>query len=406
MSQKSDTIQITHTYGKFYLQFIISNKTLAKQGLFGIFLMTLKLGIVGLPNVGKSTLFNALTRKSVPAENYPFCTIDPSVGIVAVPDDRLWKLSQFSESVKTVPAAIEFVDIAGLVEGASKGEGLGNKFLSHIREVDAILELVRIFSTKGGKEITHVYGEIDPLRDIKVINMELILADLETTEKRKSNLARDVKRGDKQAIIEDAILTKLIEVLSAERMANTLSWIPEEQKIVQQLNLLTAKSFIYGLNKRTGGANLDETDPEKFKELCSEIEKTGSQWVVLDAKIEHELSEFEGEEKNIMRTEIGHTSDGVDDLIRASYKLLGLATFFTTGVDETRAWTVPVHATAPEAGAAIHGDFKERFIRAEVIFWSDLLESGSYGKAREKGLVRTEGKEYVVKDGDVIEFKI
>lgn len=378
--------------------------------------MSLSIGIVGLPNVGKSTLFNALTKKSVPAENYPFCTIDPSVGVVAVPDERLYKLADFSQTQKTIPAAVEFVDIAGLVEGASKGEGLGNKFLAHIREVDAILEMVRIFAVDDGKEtINHVYGEIDPLRDIKVINMELILADLETVEKRISNLQKDVKRNDKIALAEESVAKKIHAVLLQEKMANIVSLTDEEEKIAKQLNLLTRKKFIYGLNKRADGKNLDITDPERFKSICTEIESYGSEWVIIDAKTEHELSDFEGLDKQDMRKAIiGYDlsdealveADGIDTLIKKSYKLLGLATYFTTGEKETRAWTIAEHSTAPVAAGAIHTDFEKKFIRAEVVFWSDLLESGSMGNAKSKGLVRTEGKEYIVKDGDVIEFKI
>lgn len=369
--------------------------------------MKLSIGIVGLPNVGKSTLFNALTQKSVPAENYPFCTIDPSVGVVAVPDERLHALAEFSQTQKTIPAAVEFVDIAGLVEGASKGEGLGNKFLAHIREVDAILEMVRIFAVDDGKEtINHVYGEINPLRDIKVINMELILADLETVEKRISNLQKDVKRGDKVALVEESVAKKIHAALLDEKMANTVILDEEEDKIAKQLNLLTRKKFIYGLNKRSGGKNLDETDPQEFEKICKEIESYGSEWVMIDAKTEHELSDFEGDDKIMMREEIGHNDDGIDTLIKKSYKLLGLATYFTTGEKETRAWTIMENSTAPVAAAAIHTDFEKKFIRAEVVFCSDLLESESMGNAKTKGLVRTEGKEYIVKDGDVIEFKI
>lgn len=365
--------------------------------------MKLSIGIVGLPNVGKSTLFNALTKKGVLAANYPFATIDPSVGIVPVPDERLQKLSDFSKSEKTIPAVIEFVDIAGLVEGASKGEGLGNQFLSHIREVDAILQMIRIFPLQSsGTEILHVYGNIDPLRDIKVISMELILSDLAQVEKRIASISRDVKRGDKESVSENAILEKVKNVLSDEKMANTMSLNEDEEKLIKGLNLLTQKKMIFGLNKRGGEKNLDETDPEKFKELTDYIDSIGYEYVLLDAKTEEEIKDMSDEEKGELR----EGDDGINELIRKSYKLLGLMTYFTTGQEETRAWTVEIGSTAPEAGAAIHTDFKTKFIRAQVINWQDLLDSGSKGNAREKGLIRTEGKEYIVKDGDVIEFLV
>jgi GTP-binding protein YchF len=366
--------------------------------------MGLSIGIVGLPNVGKSTLFNALTKKGVLAANYPFATIDPSVGIVPVPDDRLWALSKFSETKKTVPAIVEFVDIAGLVEGASKGEGLGNKFLTHIREVDAILQMVRIFPLEeSGDGIMHVYGNIDPLRDIKVINLELILSDLETVTKRIGNISRDAKRGEKNAVAEDTILQKVKTVLEEEKMANTLSLSEAEEKILKGFNLLTSKKMIFGLNKKSGVKNLDTTDPEKFSELVKYIEGEGYEYVVIDAKTEDELRDMTAEEKKEFRE---GDDDGINELITKSYKLLGLMTYFTTGVEETRAWTVDVGSTAPEAGAAIHTDFLNKFIRAQVIDWKDLIDSGSMANARAKGLLRTEGKEYIVKDGDVMEFLV
>lgn len=369
--------------------------------------MSLAIGIVGLPNVGKSTLFNALTKKSVPAENYPFCTIDPSVGIVAVPDARLYQLAEFSKTKRTIPAAVEFVDIAGLVEGASKGEGLGNKFLANIRETDAILHMVRLFPLTGGdKEIAHVYGNVDPMRDIGVINLELVLADFETVKKRLSNLQKDVKRGDKEAIAEETVLNRVFKTLEEGKLANSLTYTDEEFKKVKQLNLLTSKPMIYGLNKKAGAKNLDEEKPEYFKEMVAEIVASGSEYILIDAKIEDELKDFEGEEKEMFRRELGGEHDGINDLISGCYKLLGLDTYFTTGVEETRAWTIQKGSTAPVAGMAIHTDFKDKFIRAEVVFWKDLLEAGSYGEARAKGKVRVEGKEYIVKDGDVIEFKV
>lgn len=329
--------------------------------------MSLSIGIVGLPNVGKSTLFNALTKKSVPAENYPFCTIDPSVGIVPVPDDRLRKLSEFSKSAKTIPAVIEFVDIAGLVAGASKGEGLGNKFLANIREVDAIAHVVRTFEDSS---VIHVSNKVSPLDDISVINLELILADMETVSKRIANLGKDLKKGDKEAIYENTILEKLIKIFEEGRMATEANLNDDEKLKIKSLNLLTLKPMLYVINISEMSENLEIDLPGMSVKVDPVFEK------------------------------------GFDDLIKKSYELLGLETYFTTGPDESRAWTIKKGSTAPIAGTAIHTDFRDKFIRAEVINWNDLLNAGSYGEARAKGKMRTEGKEYIVKDGDVIEFKI
>jgi len=365
--------------------------------------MGLSIGIVGLPNVGKSTLFRALTRKEVLIANYPFATIDPSVGVVAVPDPRLKVLTDISHSAKTIPAAVEFVDIAGLVKGASEGEGLGNQFLQHIRETDAIAEVVRIFEDA---DITHVSGTIDPISDIETINLELVLADLQTVAKRLGSVERDVKRGDKTALIEQEALKKLDMVLSGGKLASVAPLSDKEREAVRGLQLLTMKPIMYVLNKKAGGHNLDEMNDDRYHRLIAYLHGIGAVYAIVDAGIEGELRDVAEEEKESLRREFGVLTDGVDELIRSAYRLLGLMSYFTTGEDETRAWTVKVGATAPEAGQAIHTDFKEKFIRAEVLSYDKLIEAGSYAKAREKGWVRTEGKEYVVKEGDIIEFKI
>lgn len=348
----------------------------------------MKIGIVGLPNVGKSTLFKALTKTQVDISNYPFCTIEPNVGIVKVPDARLDKLAEMSKSKKIIPAIVEFVDIAGIVKGASTGEGLGNKFLSNIREVDAICQVVRVFEND---KITHVNNKVSPQDDIEVINTELILADLETVGKVKIRLEKDV-RGNKSGGAEQlSVLNRIKETLENGQLANTLDFDMEDENtqiIVRELSLLTMKPFLFVYNV----SDVNQELPKNLEKLPH---------VKLDIKIEEELIEMSREEA----TELEIKSN-LDELIVRAYELLGLITFLTTGADESRAWTIKRGWTAPLAGTAIHNDFKDKFVRAEVIQWDKLLEATSWGKARELGTLRTEGKDYIVKDGDVIEFKI
>ena len=363
----------------------------------------LRAGIVGLPNVGKSTLFNAVTRtRKAEAANYPFCTIDPNVGIVTVPDARMYELQKIAKTQVVIPAAIEFVDIAGLVKGASQGEGLGNKFLTHIREVDAIVQVVRCFEDA---DIHHVTGSVEPVRDIEVINTELVLADLETVKKRLDKVAKDAKRGDKVAQAEEAVLKKFEPVLDSGKPALTITLTPEEKVIAKAFCLLTDKPTIFACNVKE--SDLATADMNPFVLKVSEYVKThlACEAVVISAQIESDLIDLTPEEATAFLKELGVDESGIGALIRATYHLLGLRTYFTAGEKEVRAWTIHAGDTAPRAAGVIHSDFERGFIKAETVAYEALIKCGSVATAREKGLYRMEGKEYVVKDGDVLLFK-